>query len=313
MAMIVLVLGGRGFIGRHVVDALLARGHVPLVGTRRKASGSRRTRQARFEHLTTPPDWYPVLRGVGAVVNTVGILRERVRETYDDIHHRAPAALARACASLGLRLIHVSALGLHDGARSRFILSKLAGERAIAASQADYSIVRPSLVDGEGGFGARWIRWVARWPVHFTPAGAAGRIAALDARDLGEAIAVLCEKTWIPELREVELGGSAPRTMGEYLMAMRPAGLPPAVAVSIPSFIARILGHLCDVAHFSPFSFGHFELLRRDNVPRQNLLQALLGRAPTPVGFSPSIPGAWKPGVSRKAEMGSGLVYTGDG
>jgi NADH dehydrogenase len=282
--MVVLVLGGNGFIGRHVVDALTARGHDVIVGTRLKTLDGSRTRQANFESLTRPAHWYPLLRGIDTVVNTVGILRERNRETYDLVHHRAPAALARACAYCGLRLVHVSALGLRDTARSGFILSKLAGERAISASGSDHSIVRPSLVDGEGGFGARWIRWFARWPVHFLPANARGRIAALDARDLGEAIAVLCESAATPELREVELGGIDWRTMGAYLSAMRPTSLFRAFIVPVPSWMARALSHLCDLAHFSPFSFGHFELLQHDNVPRENLLPALLGRSPKPVG-----------------------------
>jgi NADH dehydrogenase len=54
------------------------------------------------------------------VVNAVGILRERGSETYDRVHHLAPAALAAACAPAALRLIQVSALGLHPGARSGF-------------------------------------------------------------------------------------------------------------------------------------------------------------------------------------------------
>ena len=283
--MIVLVLGGAGFIGRHVVAALRARGHDPVIGTRRAAAVAR-ARQVRLERLTTPADWYPLLHGMDVVVNAVGILRERGSETYDAVHHRAPAALAAACKARGLRLIHISALGLHEGARSRFILSKLAGERAIAANGACYSIVRPSLVDGDGGYGARWIRWMARWPVHFVPADASGRIAALDARDLGDAIAILCDKPPTREWREVELGGSAWRSMGEYLAALRPPQLRRAPTITVPTWIARGVSHLCDVAHFSPFSFGHFELLRRDNVPRVNLLPTLLWRAPTPVGSS---------------------------
>lgn len=292
----ILVLGGRGFIGRHVVDALVARGHKVVVGTRLATLDESLARQTCFERLTRPAHWYPLLCGIDAVVNAVGILRERDGATYELVHHRAPAALARACAYRGLRLVHVSALGLRDTARSRFILSKLAGERAISASGSDYSIVRPSLVDGEGGFGARWIRWFARWPVHFVPADARGRIAALDARDLGEAIAVLCEKPVTPELREVELGGTDWRTMGAYLAAMRPLGLFRALTVPVPSWMARALSHLCDLAHFSPFSFGHFEILQHDNVPRENLLPSLLGRSPRSVGSRSSAKDGWRPG-----------------
>jgi hypothetical protein len=46
----------------------------------------------------------------------------------------------------------------------------------------------------------------------------------------------------------------------------------------------HIGAHLCDLFHFSPFSYGHWILLQRDNVPSPNHLPELLGRAPTEVG-----------------------------
>jgi NADH dehydrogenase len=288
-----MVLGGTGFIGRHAAIALRARGHTVIIGTRhprralKKLPASLRDvelRETHFESLTTRYVWHPLLGDVDAVVNAVGILRERGRETYDRVHNMAPTALSAACERLKLRLIHVSALGLRPQALSGFIHSKILAERAIAAGGADYSIVRPSLLDGEGGFGAEWIRRVARWPVHFIPVEARGRMAPLDVRDLGEALAVLCERGGEGR-REVELGGSAKRTMAQYLASIRAlhdGRL--ALRVPVPRFVARIVAHVCDLVHFSPFSFGHLELLRRDNLPQMNMLTALIGRAPTPVG-----------------------------
>ena len=288
-----LVLGGAGFIGRHVAAALAARGHAVLIGTRRPRRAAQRLprklhrcerREVHLERLLTPDAWLPLLRGVDTVVNAVGILRERGAETSARVHHLAPAALAAACAPPALRLIHVSALGLHPGARSGFLASKLAGERAVAASGANYSIVRPSLLDGEGGYGAFWFRRVARWPVHLLPADARGRVDALDVGELGEAIAVLCEKRDAREWHEVELGGGVPRSFGEHLAALRPRGLRPAPRIAVPAWLARLASHAFDLVHFSPLSFGHIELMRRDNVPQRNLLPTLLGRTPKPVG-----------------------------
>ena len=51
----------------------------------------------------------------------------------------------------------------------------------------------------------------------------------------------------------------------------------------LSTWLARIVSHACDLAHFSPFSFGHLELLRRDNLPRPNLLPRLLGRESAPL------------------------------
>ncbi len=302
----VLVLGGAGFIGRHVVGALIAGGHSPVVGTRHPTRAGRRLppeaqgcerRPARFEKLTVPGSWDALLKGIDVVVNCVGILRERGRETYERVHHEAPVALARDCARLGVRrLIHVSALGLRAGARSRFLRSKLRGEAAIRASGLDWTIVRPSLLDGEGGFGARWMRRVARWPVHVVPAEARGLIAALDVGDLGVAIAALCGMRDRRDLAEVELGGLARRTMGDQLAALRRAyGHGPALRVALPPVLARLASHVCDLLHFSPYSFGHLELLRRDNVPGVNRLPELLKRAPKAVGIDERRHGAGLP------------------
>jgi uncharacterized protein YbjT (DUF2867 family) len=291
----VLVLGGSGFAGRHVVAALKSRGHAVTVGTRHPLRRARRMGsvatsfvRARFEALTEPADWTALLANVDIVVNCVGILRERSNETYERIHDRAPAALALACAQHRIRrLVHVSALGLRDAARSRFIRSKLNGERAILASGTPSTIVRPSLLHGDGGYGARWLRRVARWPAHFVPSDATGRIAVLDVRDLGEAIAVLCEDDSVAGSQVVELGGETHCTIAQYLASLRAAsGAPRAPCLTVPAPLARLTSHFCDVLHFSPFSFGHLELMRRDNVPSSNALPALLNHPPRTVCHS---------------------------
>src|SRR5258708_39892955 len=131
----ILVLGGSGFLGRHVVAPLLARGHRVIIGSRRRAAGSRRRfawpicewRIVRFERMTQPHQWDNVVRDVDVVVNCVGILREWRDATYESIHCEAPGALARASARAGARrFVHVSALGLHGGARSRCLAPTLA-------------------------------------------------------------------------------------------------------------------------------------------------------------------------------------------
>lgn len=290
----VLVLGANGFIGRHVVQALLAQG-MAVVGVRRAAPAEEVGEPARLtwkhlqlQTLREPGAWREHLQGMDVVINCVGILRQRVGERYEDVHHLMPKALAAACAASGVRLIHTSALGLHEGAKSRFLSSKLRGEQAIQASGADHCIVRPSLIDGLGGFGASWLRMLASWPVHFVPRGATGRIAALQATDLGEAFAALARLPTLAQQREANLGGERLFAYRHYLQVLRGVEhaeqpVKPALQVLLPDWVSRAGAHLCDVFRFSPFSYGHWILLQRDNMPVPNALPQLLGRAPVPV------------------------------
>jgi uncharacterized protein YbjT (DUF2867 family) len=294
----VLVLGGAGFIGRHVVEALVAQGVPTQVGSRHpqriegrlpEAARDLPRRQTRFEQLLAPEDWRDLLEGIDVVINSVGILRQRGRETYDRVHHRAPAALAEACRRTGTRLVHVSALGLAPPVRSGFLRSKRDGETALRNSGADCCIVRPSLLDASsGGYGALWLRRVARWPVHALPADAIGRIAALDVRDLGEALANLAQRPHLADSTgpaEYELGGEDAMPLRDYLAVLRQLHTDrPALALPVPGWLARAGSHVCDLLHVTPFSYGHWELLRRDNCPRLNALPALLGHPPRRVG-----------------------------
>ena len=285
----VLVLGGAGFIGRHAVVALLKRQHEVIIGSRYPRRAVRRLpvqahrcerRPVRLEQLLTADAWQPLLAEIDVVLNCVGILRQRGAETYEKVHHTAPAALAEACGLVGVRrLVHVSALGLDQHVTSGFLLSKRHGEAALRARSFDTIIVRPSLLDGVDGYGAHWFRRVARWPIHFVPSSARGRVAPLDVDDLGAALAVLCEIDHPPS-REIELGGAEqmtiPKSLARLRAQQRGANARPATVIEVPHWLARAGSHVCDLLHVTPFSFGHLQLMQYDNVPRVNHLSQLL-------------------------------------
>ncbi len=241
-----------------------------------------------MDRLQEPADWYPLIDDVDAVLNCVGILRQRGRETYDRVHRGAPTALAVACRTAGKRFVHISALGLEQPARSRFLTSKRAGDAGVRDAGGDWVIARPSLLDGVGGFGASWLRGISRLPVFAVPADARGRIAALDVSELGEALARLALDSptalGLDDSRIFELGGAESWPFRDYILALRKTYTDkPALPIPIPGFSARLAAHLCDLFHVTPFSFGHWELLRRDNVPARNRLPELLGRTPVSV------------------------------
>jgi uncharacterized protein YbjT (DUF2867 family) len=290
----ILVLGGTGFIGRHAVAALKSECAKVVVGTR-TPDGSADQKCFRLEEMTSAASWEEIVQKFDVILNCVGILRPQRSASYEQIHHLAPKAISAACNNLETRFIHVSAIGLSRADRSGFLTTKRKGEDAIKASNSNWIITRPSLLDGKGGYGAAWLRGVSRLPIFALPADAKGKIAALTVTDLGEALARLClapsAELDLKKSRIFELGGTGLYNFESYIRGLRLRhSQTRALAIPIPGSIARIGAHLCDVFHITPFSFGHWELLRKDNVPKPNRLPELLGRAPTDViqGFTVS-------------------------
>jgi uncharacterized protein YbjT (DUF2867 family) len=278
----VLVLGGSGFIGRNIVAKLKIQNARVVIGSR-KTENKDDIITMQMQQMLQVANWLPILNGFDVVVNSVGILRERKGESYAAIHTFAVESLADACAQLAIKLIHVSAIGLSPSAKSAFIRSKYWGEQAILASGANAIIVRASLLDGEGGYGAKWFRRVATWPLQFVMQSD-GLVAPLQVTDLGEAIAnLIVQNIKMPKI--IELGGSETLSIPEYLQLLTNRfGKPKAMQVNTPKLAVRLASHIFDVLAWTPLSFGHFELMQGYNVPALNMLPELLGRRPSAVG-----------------------------
>ena len=132
------------------------------------------------------------------------------------------------------------------------------------------------------------MRGISRLPLFVAPADAKGHIAALDVGDLGEALARLAltdaEALRLDRSRIFEFGGAESWEFRDYVFALRRTYTHKrSLCVPLPGLIARLGAHICDLLHITPFSFGHWELLQRDNVPEHNRLQEVLGRDPVSV------------------------------
>lgn len=279
----VLVLGGNGFIGSNIVNSLKDMAAEVFMGCRNLANKPNVV-TVKMETMGKVDSWIPILNSVDVVINAVGILRERTGERYNDIHAKAPAALANACAKLNIRLIHISAIGLSAQAKSGFIRSKYVGERAIIKSGANAVIVRVSLLDGQGGYGAKWFRRVAGWPIQFVMQSD-GLIAPIQVTDLADAVANLVVSK-IKTATVIELGGIETMSIPDYLQLLRlRMGKSRAIQISVPKLLVRAASHVFDLFALTPLSFGHFELMQGYNVPAINRLSFLLARKSQLVGL----------------------------
>ncbi len=161
----VLVIGGAGFVGRHVVAALAARGIRVTVPTRRRERARHLLLLPTVDVVETdigrPGELERLAAGHDAAVFLPGILHSRRGRTdergphdygpdFARVHVELAQALVNACHAAGVkRLLHMSALGADPGAPSEYLRSKAIGERAaLAAEDIAVTVFQPSVIFG---------------------------------------------------------------------------------------------------------------------------------------------------------------------
>lgn len=243
----VLILGATGLIGGHAVRALRGAGCTVVGVSRRRPAGElpQHWREADLGDLTREQDWLPLLAGVDAVVNCVGIIREARPGDFERLHHAAPVALFAACERLGVRrVVQVSALGSHPDAATAYWRSKGAAEVDLLARDLDPTIIRPSLVYGEDGAGSVMFRMLATLPALMMPMAHGARVQPIHVDDL-VAVIVKLVTAGGPGPRELAVVGPRATTMAGYLGDLR-SGMqaPPGLVLDLPLPIARLVARV---------------------------------------------------------------------
>src|SRR6478672_10578675 len=124
----ILLTGASGFIGQHLLHALLAEGHEVVCAVRRvKKSKDPHLSfiHADFTNDTDKSAWLARLTGIDAVINAVGIFRESGTQTFEKLHVQTPRALFAACAESEdvHMIVQLSALGADENADTAYHLS----------------------------------------------------------------------------------------------------------------------------------------------------------------------------------------------
>ena len=295
----ILVVGGSGFIGQHVVAKLAARGESVFVPTRRLPHA----RELMVHPTVTilPADVQDeqtidtLVQGKDVVINLVGVLhspRAKAGQAYGEAfaaaHVELPQRLARACAKHGVkRLIHVSALGASPNGSSEYLRSKAAGEAAIAevakgAPGLCTTVFRPSVVFGPHDKFMNMFAGLAKWFFVLPLAGSKARMQPVYVDDVARAIlnamdqSATCGQTY-------DLAGPQVYTLGELVsLAAKYSGRPRPV-VDLPMSIGRIQAWFFECLPGDPLmSRDNLDSLQTDNVSDKPI-DPILDVIPTPL------------------------------
>jgi nucleoside-diphosphate-sugar epimerase len=160
----ILVTGGTGFIGSHLLDKLSALGEPARCLLRRKAVPRRLPAgiEAAYGDLSSGEGVAEAVRGAHIVIHLAGVTKVLASRDYYEGNVRATETLLRALAGRAVRLVHVSTLAAIGPSRdgtpvdedaephplTHYGKSKLEAERMVRALAPDAVIVRPPVVYG---------------------------------------------------------------------------------------------------------------------------------------------------------------------
>jgi uncharacterized protein YbjT (DUF2867 family) len=227
----IFVTGGTGFVGKHVIRALLRQGlHVRALvrrGSERDLQGFESIERVPGDVLA-PGTLTASVEGCAAVIHLVGIIRERRSRgvTFEALHTDATRNMLALARAAGVRrFVHMSALGTRPGADARYHRTKWAAEEAVRASGLDWTIFRPSIIFGRGDELVTMLaRMIRRLPVVPVLGTGRYRLQPIAVEQVGEAFA-----------RAVR----SERSVGQVYTAAGPADYP---FLEILDRIARALG-----------------------------------------------------------------------
>jgi len=267
----ILVVGGRGFIGRHVAVALKE------AGQRVEAPSHEDFDIAREEAA----DLAQKLAGVEVVVNCAGLARDARLDNIEAVNLEGPKRLAEACKQAGVRrLVHLSTLGAGAADPTRLQRAKGEAETALSAvGDLEVTIVRPSLIMGQGGAIGDFFSALAALPICPRLGPGTWTVQPLHVSELALLVAKLT--TAGANAGTVDAVGPSPMTTDAVETTLRRwLGLSDPWFASFPRAFLALLAWANEIVEVGPGDRQLLTLLERGNVGDPAAATAALGRPP---------------------------------
>ena len=286
----ILVLGGTGFVGRHVCEKIQREGWRSTVPTRRALNAAAVQHLPRLTVIEADvhdeASLWRLLPGHDAVLNLVAILHGN-EASFERAHVTLPATLARACHATGVRrLVHVSALGVALDGPSMYQRSKARGEEVLRAAGLDLSILRPSVIFGAGD---RFLNLFAQLQAVFTVvplAGSTARFQPVWVEDVASAVIACLRDSGLPMSsvgQTFDCAGPEVLPLAELVRIAGEFGSRARPVLPLPRALGRLQARLMELMPGEP-------LMSRDNLAAMQVDNVASGQWPglSSLGITPA-------------------------
>ncbi|MEL6576576.1 MAG: complex I NDUFA9 subunit family protein [Pseudomonadota bacterium] len=266
------IIGGSGFVGRYIAQALAKRGW-------RVKVGCRRPNEAMFVrpygvvgqvepiqcNVRDDASVAAFVAGADAVIYSVGVLYNSGKNTFEAVQAEGPARAAKAAKAAGVpRFVLISAIGAESESESVYARTKAEGEEAVLAEYPDAVILRPSIVFGpEDQFFNRFAGMARLSPV-IPVVGGSSRFQPVWVQDVAEAAAKATGGEAAPGT--YELGGPGVYTFKELIQLMLKVIRRKRGIIDIPIPVGRLQGKVMGLLPDPPLTEDQVLLLKNDNV-----------------------------------------------
>jgi NADH dehydrogenase len=281
----VAIIGGTGFVGRYIVDALIDAGHRVTVLARPGSEGKLQPRACIRKvtgEMSDPDALREVFDGARAFIYNVGLLREFPHQgiTFEAAQYQGVVDSIAAARDAGVsRLVLMSAIGVKDPG-TKYQSTKRRAELHALGSGLEVTVLRPSVIFGDPRgameFATQLYHDMVRPPL---PAAAfAGvRLSPVHVEDVADAfVAALGDRETIG--RTIELAGPEVLTWKEMVTRIAMAAGKSKLILPMPLQLMAVAAALFDRLPVFPVTREQLTMLREGNTAAPAGLEQLIGR-----------------------------------
>jgi NADH dehydrogenase len=299
---LITIIGGSGFLGRHIVRALARRGYRIRVACRRpdlaghlQPLGNTGQIMMVQANVRYPASLAAACEGAYAVINLTGVLYSAGAQSFDAVHaFGAEASAAAARAARAKVFIQMSAIGANENSPAQYARSKAEGEKRAKAAFPGAIILRPSIVFGpEDSFFNRFAGLARLSPFLPLIGGGETKFAPVFVGDVAEAVARLVDKGEASGTT-YELGGPEVFTFKQLMRFTLDTIGRSRLLLPLPWGLAKVQAAILGLLPKPLLTMDQVELLKSDNVvgeAAQREGRTLEGLGITPQGIEGIVPG----------------------